>query len=89
MGGREAARGFEYQFLCALEYVLLGMAEPDSDLTALRIEGPASYVSGSDQEIVDFALTAGDRNLVAAQVKSGGADISRMSASFSAMDRLV
>ncbi|MBV9163962.1 MAG: hypothetical protein JO281_20990 [Pseudonocardiales bacterium] len=76
MAGWQAARGFEYQFLCTLEHVLEVFGDRESGFTGVRIEGPAAHVPGADDDIVDFALVAGDDNLLVAQVKSGGADSS-------------
>lgn len=76
MAGWQAARGFEYQFLCTLEHVLDVFGDRESGFTGVRIEGPAAHVPGADDDIVDFALVAGDDNLLIAQVKSGGVDSS-------------
>jgi hypothetical protein len=80
VGGKDAARGFEYQYLRTLEYALLSIASGDTELTAVQIEGVLTAELKADQEIVDFALASGERVLTVAQVKSGGPG-SSMSAS--------
>ncbi len=69
MGGREAARGFEYQFLCTLEHALDALLDPTFELATVSIERPPD--PGADREIVDFALHDRQRCVLAVQVKSG------------------
>lgn len=72
MSGRDAARGFEYQFLCTLEHALAGLLASDGAFTAVDVDaGGVDDDSGVDSEIVDFALMEDDRRALAAQVKSG------------------
>ncbi len=68
-GGRLAARGFEYQYLRTVEYMLGALADPK--FHACRIEGDPDSLIGDDADAVDFDLVADDgRVLIAAQVKS-------------------
>ncbi|WP_327027569.1 NB-ARC domain-containing protein [Micromonospora sp. NBC_01740] len=80
MGGREAIRGFEYQFLQALEYSLDSISAEDRRATTLFVEEPPRDDPNADAEIVDFALNSDDRCLLAVQVKSGS-EASTISAS--------
>ncbi|MEV8378679.1 hypothetical protein AB0P21_38420 [Kribbella sp. NPDC056861] len=65
-GGRIAARGFQYQYLRTLEYLLDALSNPQ--ISAIRIEGP---VPAASTDTVDFDLLdqQGDSR-VAVQVKS-------------------
>ncbi|MGM1059417.1 hypothetical protein [Saccharothrix sp. Mg75] len=81
MGGQDAVRGFEYQFLRTLEYALDLVGDDDTDVTGVRIEGTIDRTGGPDPEIVDFALVDDEGNLTIAQVKSG-----RPGSSLSALD---
>ncbi|NED49728.1 hypothetical protein G3I24_02215 [Micromonospora aurantiaca] len=80
MGGREAIRGFEYQFLQALEYGLDSLSSDQFGATALYVEEPPRDDPNADPEIVDFALNSDERCLLAVQVKSGSG-VSTVSAS--------
>ncbi|MEV6135174.1 hypothetical protein AB0L63_03725 [Nocardia sp. NPDC051990] len=72
MGGQDAARGFEYQYLITLEYALVTMLLGDSGLTDVQVEGVLTTKLEADQEIVDFSLASGHHVHTVAQVKSGG-----------------
>jgi hypothetical protein len=68
--GRNVAQGFEYQFLCTLEYALNHLLDPSFDFAAVSVEEPSDEV-GADKEIVDFGIHDPDRCVLAVQVKSG------------------
>lgn len=71
MGGREAVRGFEYQFLQALEFSLDSISIDDRRTTTLFVEEPPKDDPNADAEIVDFSLHSDQKCLLAVQVKSG------------------
>ncbi|MBM7770764.1 hypothetical protein JOD54_000968 [Actinokineospora baliensis] len=79
MSGQAAALGFEYQFLQTLDHALAALIDDRGDLTGVVVDAPPEGDPIADLEIVDFALMAGDRCRLAAQVK-GGAPGSVMSA---------
>lgn len=66
-GGRLAARGFLYQYLCTLEQLV--KLVHDSQVFSVRVEGPTGETGFVD--VVDFDVVAHDGSiLLAAQVKS-------------------
>lgn len=70
LSGSAALRGYQYQFLCTLEYVLQAMTCEDSTVTDFYVESPPPEADSTDEEIVDFALLAGADRVLHAQVKS-------------------
>src|SRR5437763_306167 len=70
-GGKNAVRGFEYQFLCTLEYGLDSLLSSDTTLSGISVEPLVTRDSTADQEIVDFAIHDQRGCALAAQVKSG------------------
>ncbi|WP_107657391.1 P-loop NTPase family protein [Nocardia suismassiliense] len=84
MSGRDAAHGFEYQYLITLEYALVMMLPSDSEFTDVHIEGVRTSKLETDKEIIDFSLVSGSRDHTVAQVKSG-----RPGSTLSAADVLV
>lgn len=67
-GGRIAARGFQYQYLRTLEYLLEHIDDPD--VASIRVEGPSS-IHGMPAQAIDFDVISADGHcLLAAQVKS-------------------
>ena len=70
LSGSAALRGYEYQFLCTLEYVLQAMTCETSTVTDFYVESPPPEADSTDQEIVDFALLAGADRVLHAQVKN-------------------
>ncbi|WP_156757290.1 hypothetical protein [Actinokineospora pegani] len=79
MSGQAAALGFEYQFLQTIDRALAALGDDRGDFTGVVVDAPPEGDPMADREIVDFALMAGDRCRLAAQVK-GGASGSVMSA---------
>lgn len=71
VSGRDAARGFEYQFLTTLEYALRDLLTPSSSLSSIFVDAPPPHNPGADQEIVDFALYTDAGCSLVAQVKAG------------------
>ncbi|HEV2779393.1 MAG TPA: NB-ARC domain-containing protein [Actinophytocola sp.] len=69
MGGRDAARGFEYQYLATLEYTLDALLS--DSLTKVVIDAPPHDDPHADQEIVDFSLYSEQGCDLVAQVKGG------------------
>lgn len=86
-GGRVAARGLRYQYMCTLEAILERIADPAA--ASIRVEGAAD---GPRVEAVDFDVLGHDgRILLSAQIKSKyrpGATISA-SVAFGVLLRLV
>ncbi|WP_027946986.1 hypothetical protein [Amycolatopsis taiwanensis] len=72
MGGQDAIRGFEFQFLWTLEYGLSAVFSDDAEVTALGVEDVLTTAVDADQDVVDFSLRCGERTRTVAQVKSGG-----------------
>ncbi|MFG2011911.1 hypothetical protein ACGFNF_22900 [Micromonospora sp. NPDC048868] len=71
-GGRIAARGFQYQYLRTLEYMLKAMGNPA--VSACRVEGAPNPVNPEGVDAVDFdMIDAAGAVLIAAQVKSRSA----------------
>ena len=67
-GGRVAARGFQYQYLRTLEYLLDQIDDPR--VASVRVEGPPP-TQNAPADAIDFdVLGVDDRCLLAAQVKS-------------------
>jgi hypothetical protein len=67
-GGRVAARGFQYQYLRTLEYLLDHIDDPQ--VASVRVEGPPPTQSGHADAIDFDVLDIDGRCLLAAQVKS-------------------
>lgn len=75
MGGQDALRGFEYQFMRTLEYALAALEDSALGATGIHVESPPEIGEpGADLEVVDFTVLRGEEFLVVAQVKSGGAN---------------
>ncbi|MET7821506.1 hypothetical protein [Micromonospora zamorensis] len=71
-GGRVAARGFQYQYLRTLEYMLKAIGNPA--VFACRIEGEPHPANPNDVDAVDFDMVdESGAILIAAQVKSRAA----------------
>jgi hypothetical protein len=67
-GGRIAARGFQYQYLRTLEYLITHVDDPQ--LASVRVEGPPP-TNDSVVDAIDFDVLDADGScLLAAQVKS-------------------
>ncbi|WP_410628351.1 NB-ARC domain-containing protein [Amycolatopsis sp. cmx-8-4] len=74
-GGRVAAWGFLYQYLCTVEAVLA--AVENDRFEACRVEGSAGAGESEQVDVVDFDLVGPDGEvLLAAQVKTGGSTAS-------------
>ncbi|MFG1715468.1 hypothetical protein [Micromonospora sp. NPDC049203] len=71
-GGRAAARGFQYQYLRTLEYMLMAIGNPA--VFACRIEGEPHPANPNEVDAVDFDMVDDSgAALIAAQVKSRSA----------------
>ncbi|MFB9446513.1 hypothetical protein Dvina_27560 [Dactylosporangium vinaceum] len=71
MGGQDAVRGFEYQFLRTLEYAFAALDGEPAGATGVYVESPPAPAGGAvDAEAVDFAVYRDTQCLLAAQVKS-------------------
>ncbi|MGC5380361.1 hypothetical protein ACPXB1_17995 [Micromonospora sp. DT68] len=72
MGGQDALRGFEYQFMRTLEYAFAALEDKTIGATSLCVESPTNLDGqGIDSEAVDFTVQRGEQCIIAAQVKSG------------------
>ena len=68
-GGRDAARGFEYQYLKTLEQFLRALSDPD--VASCRVEGDPQAINLGSADAVDYELIGPSGSvLVASQVKS-------------------
>jgi hypothetical protein len=72
-GGRDAARGFEYQYLKTLEQFLKALSNPD--VASCRVEGDPQAITMGSADAVDYELIGQNESVfVASQVKSTRTD---------------
>ncbi|MFC4070855.1 hypothetical protein [Actinoplanes subglobosus] len=89
MGGQDAIRGFEYQFLRTLEFAFAAMTDPSSPATGIYVESPPAAEPGEDSEAVDFAVYRDAECLIRAQVKTSSATQLTASTAMSILLRLI